>query len=539
MDRLDFQIADITSVFQVHSGRSGVVRLSPAQQAVGVLIETRRHEFVLVWDGQDPRMRMSIEREVRLAGMEIARRMTATPEVIRCIYDQESRSTVVTLTEEMKGEPQILVEKIIQHALEIGASDIHMRAEGTHTDVSFRVNGDIVPYPVQLTRTHGEQMAITLWNMKDQTSATDEFRRGHHQQCRIERDVRVELEGEDSPETLSTQLRYQGSPMKAGAFKLVMRLLGRTSDTRTLQECGYSTEQCAALEMVATASDGLVLVSGPVNSGKSVTLSAMGTYQVAVYGNRKVIATVEDPIELNIPGACQHPVVGNAADAFDEAVRAVLRQDVNTIILGEIRTDATADICRRAAETGHLVMSSIHATNAWTTLTRINKLGIELDKLGDPGFLRGICNQRLLPMVCQMCSVSGEEKAKNPIFALQIDRIRKTVEKDLPFERLRFKTHKGCPNCNGGTTGLKLVAEILLPDETFCEFLEAGDLKKAREYWTSGDLSLRNGLPPGNAFSSAYTLMAAGLACPFDVEHRFGQLHVPKTHERRHLAVVR
>lgn len=538
--REQFTINEISSVLRVLTAPDGTVSTSAALREAGAVIETRSHEILVVALPGEARARMALERDARQAGVVIQRRVEATEEVIRCLYDTAARaSRTPRLTDEQKGQPQILVEDIIRQAIELGASDIHIRTEGTHTDVAFRVHGDIIPLRDQLTRSQGEQLGITLWNMKDQSSASDEFRPGNYQQCRIEGDFSV---GDgDAKQTLRAQLRYQGAPMKANAFKIVTRLQAtqRAGQNRTLPECGYTDDQCTALEAAAMASDGLVLISGPVNSGKTVTLGAIGSFQVAVYGQRKVIATVEDPVELDIPGACQHPVVDKAdAKGFDEAVLAALRQDVNTIILGEIRTESTAAICRKAAETGHLIMSSVHATDAWATLTRIMKLGIEIEKLGEPGFLRAICNQRLVPTLCEHCALSWIEKAKNPIFTRQLNRVRTVIAKRTNVDRVRFKNHRGCDHCTGGSTGLRLVAEILVPDQDLCDLLQANDLRAAREYWTSGDLAKRAGSAPGNAYTSAFALMESGHACPFDIEHRFGPLYAPKEPERPLLTVA-
>ncbi|AVQ00285.1 hypothetical protein C7S18_23600 (plasmid) [Ahniella affigens] len=536
----DFTIHEISTVLRVLTAPGGPVTTNDAQRQHGAIIETREHEVLLVTRPREPKARMAFERDALQAGVKVDRRVEATEEVIRCLYDTAHRSSrTPLLTEAEKGKPQVLVESIVRKAIELGASDIHIRTEGTHTDVSFRVHGDIIPMADQLTRSQGEQLGITLWNMKDQTSASDEFRPGNYQQCRIEQDFLVSVG--DSRRTVRTQLRYQGSPMKAGAFKIVMRVQAtqRAGQNRTLPECGYTDDQCTALEAAAMASDGLVLISGPVNSGKTVTLGAIGAFQVAVYGQRKVIATVEDPVELDIPGACQHPVVDKAdGRGFDEAVLSALRQDVNTIILGEIRTNSTAGICRKAAETGHLIMSSVHATDAWATLTRITKLGIEIEKIGEPGFLRAICNQRLIPTLCEDCALSWSEKARDPLFTRQLNRVRAVIAKRNNIDRVRFKNHKGCEHCTGGSTGLRLVAEILVPDQHLCDLLQANDLKGAREYWTSGDLSKKAGLGPGNAYSSAFALIETGHACPFDVEHRFGQLYLPKDHDRPILTVA-
>lgn len=538
-DRLDLE--QLGDVLRLVSGPTAPIRLSSAQMAVGAIVETRRHEFVLAWTGDDQRTRITIEREASAGGFVVSRRVLASSEMLRVLYDHGGREALrgVGQLDTDKGEPRKLIESVIRAAIELRASDIHIQAEATHTHVAFRVHGDLVPFPTRLTRSHGEQMAITLWNMKDASSAADEFRRASYQQCRIEGDFCIGDEA--SVETVRAQLRFQSAPMKGDAFKIVLRLQssGRHAPEFDLSGCGYAHEQRVALEMAAMASDGLVLVSGPVNSGKTVTLGALGQFQVSVYGQRKIIATVEDPIELRIPGACQHPVVGTDGLGFDEAVLSALRQDVNTVILGEIRTSSTASICRKAAETGHLVMSSVHATDAWTTLTRVMALGIDAAKLGEPGFLRTICNQRLLPALCPQCSMSADQRTRNPVFALQVDRLRRVLSGVGNWDLIRFKNHAGCHECRGGAIGLRLVAEVLTPDEMLCSLLQSGDLRAAREYWTSGDLSLRQGLPVGNAYASAFALLFTGQVCPFDTEHRFGPIHVPRNGDRKaQLAVV-
>lgn len=529
-----FELNDLHDVLRVLSGSEAQIRLSANQMMVGAVLETRRHEFVLAWAGNDMRTRITIEREAAAAGVRIDRRMRARPDLLRVLYDHAGRSALRTPAEpdEGKAEPRRLVDRIISDAIGLGASDIHLQVEETHLNVAFRVHGDLIPWSGRLPRSQGEQIGITLWNMKDASSAADEFRKSTYQQCRIVGDFRVGAPG--SEVTVQAQLRYQSAPMKGDSFKIVLRLEARRAapDRFDLARCGYSPAQRAMLELAAMASDGLVLVSGPVNSGKTVTLGALGAFQVSVHGQRKIIATVEDPIELRIDGACQHPVLGTDGHGFDEAVQSALRQDVNTLILGEIRTASTAAICRKAAETGHLILSSVHATDAWSTLTRIVALGIETEKLGEPGFLRLVCNQRLLPELCPACSMSLDQVSASSPLALQVARIRRLVSGFADVDRIRCKSVSGCPSCRGGAVGLRLVSEILAPDDSFCTRIQAGDLKGARDYWISGELAARAGLPSASAYGSAVDLMANGLVCPFDIEHRFGPLRTPSRHDR-------
>lgn len=526
-----FELDHLHDVLRVLSGSDAPVRLSVHQMNVGAILETRRHEVILAWCGDDMRTRITIEREAAAAGLRIDRRVRARPDLLRVLYDQAGRNLQNThsAVESDKAEPRLLVDRIISEAIRLGASDIHLQVEETHVTVSYRVHGDLIPWTGSLPRSQGEQIGITLWNMKDASSANDEFRRSTYQQCRIVGDFRVGPSG--ARETVQAHLRFQSAPMKGDSFKIVLRLQARQNlaNRLNLEACGYTEEQRSILELAALSSDGLVLVSGPVNSGKTVTLGALGAFQAQVHGHRKVIATVEDPIELQIDGACQHPVVGTDGRGFDEAVLSALRQDVNTLILGEIRTSSTAAICRKAAETGHLILSSVHATDAWSTLTRIIALGIDSGKLGEPGFLRAICNQRLLPQLCRNCAMTLEEKSRERPFALQVARIRRVLSDHADLARIRCKNMAGCGECSGGAVGLRLVSEILAPDDRFCGLVQSGDLRTAREYWASGELAMSAGLPKGSAYAAAFHLLADGRVCPFDVEHRFGPLRIAAT----------
>jgi len=180
--------------------------------------------------------------------------------------------------------------------------------------------------------------------------------------------------------------------------KLVLRRLESLPPSQGLPQLGLSPRQCATITTALSASHGMIILTGPTGSGKSLTLFSM--LQTLMHDGIN-ICTVEDPVEIRLPGANQVSIRDKAGLDFATVLRALLRQDPDVIMIGEIRDAQTADIAIQAAQTGHRVLSTLHTNDAPSTVARLRDLGIAPYRITDT--LRLVAAQRLLRRLCLAC----------------------------------------------------------------------------------------------------------------------------------------
>jgi type IV pilus assembly protein PilB len=229
--------------------------------------------------------------------------------------------------------------------------------------------------------------------------------------------------------------------------KIVMRLNAKKRMMRSKKELGLSDMDMIRFDSILKKPHGMILVTGPTGSGKSTTLytalSEINTKDVN-------IVTVEDPVEATIDGINQIQVNPKAKLTFASALRSILRQDPNIIMIGEIRDGETAEIAIRASITGHLVVSTIHTNSAASSVTRLLDMGIESYLLADS--LIGVIAQRLIRKLCNKCKKKRKATMEEKVM-LEIN----------PEEDLDIYEPKGCPMCNNtGYIGRTGVYEIML-----------------------------------------------------------------------------
>lgn len=274
---------------------------------------------------------------------------------------------------------------LIEFAIKSGASDIHIEPREEFVQVRYRIDGvlkdaDKLPKKVQAALTSRIKI---LANLK-----IDERR--------IPQDGRFKI----TQSGKMYALRVSTLPIADGE-KVVMRILDETNKALSMEELGFWGNALAVINNAIIQPHGMILVTGPTGSGKSTTLFSV----LSLLNNQTVnISTVEDPIEYKITGANQTQVNPKAGMTFASGLRALLRQDPNIIMVGEIRDSETADMGVQAALTGHLVFSTLHTNNAATCLPRLLDMGIEPFLIAST--VRAVIGQRLVRQVCQECRVA-------------------------------------------------------------------------------------------------------------------------------------
>jgi type IV pilus assembly protein PilB len=274
------------------------------------------------------------------------------------------------------------VNLLIEGAIKSGASDIHIEPRDGYVSVRYRIDGilkEVNKLPKKVQAALVSRIKI-LSNLKiDERRAPQDGR------------FKIGISG------LIYALRVSTLPITDGE-KVVMRILSESSRALTLEELGYWGPSLDTINRAITQPHGMILVTGPTGSGKSTSLFSI----LSLLNNPTInISTIEDPVEYKIPGANQTQVNPQAGMTFVSGLRALLRQDPNIIMVGEIRDGETAGLGVQAALTGHLVFATLHTNNAATCLPRLLDMGIEPFLIAST--VRAVVGQRLVRRLCQHC----------------------------------------------------------------------------------------------------------------------------------------
>ncbi len=302
------------------------------------------------------------------------------------------------------------VNIVLEYAVRSGASDIHIEPREGLVQVRYRIDGvlrETMTLPKNILTAVVSRIKI-LSSLK-----IDEHR--------VPQDGRFKF-------TLGAKvvaLRVSTLPIMDGE-KVVMRLLDESSRALTLEELGFEGPSLEIIKRNLKKPHGMTLVTGPTGSGKSTTLYSVLSLMNTPGVN---ISTVEDPVEYRIAGVNQTQVNPKAGMTFATGLRALLRQDPNVIMVGEIRDGETADLAVQAALTGHIVLSTLHTNNAATTLPRLLDMGIEPFLIAST--VNSVIGQRLVRRVCQACRVSYVPSGK------ELDELRADFQVDGALKYLQ------------------------------------------------------------------------------------------------------
>ena len=375
-------------------------------------------------------------------GREIKRTIAvvvATPAEIhraqRRLYDHSHAIAMdderVDVSKEALAEASTIVSSLISAAIKQQASDIHIEASERGTVVRFRVDGLL-----RAVETRPAELHAAIINRIKILAKLDISI--HH----VPQDGRIKLPGAAG----NIDLRVSILPTYWGE-KVVCRVLDNQRAVQSLAALGFEAEQRRAFLRMVQSPYGLVLVTGPTGSGKSTTLYAALS---AVLSPELNVVTVEDPIEYQIPGINQVPVNPKRGLTFANALRSILRQDPDVILVGEIRDHETGIIAAEAALTGHLVMTSLHTNDAIGAITRLTEIGVP-PYLIAPSLL-GVVAQRLGRRICKSCVEPYEPTAEElATLGLPEVPVGTTVARG-----------RGCPACQGsGYAGRFAVREVL------------------------------------------------------------------------------
>ena len=408
---------------------------------------------------------------------------------------EKADDTEAQIDEKEAERPIIkLVDHIVAEGISSGASDIHLEAGEHGISVRYRIDG-ILRQVMALPKAVGIPLVSRI-KIMSQMDIADRLRPQGGR-------ARVAING------ARVDLRVSTLPASHGE-KVVIRILDARAGVRSVESLGLDPIDGPRMQKLLEVREGLVLVTGPTGSGKTTTLYA-ALKQLQQRGVN--IITVEDPVEYRIPGIVQVQIHEKAGLTFASALRSVLRQDPDVVLIGEIRDRETAAIALQASLTGHLVFATLHTNDACSSITRLTDLGVDCVKLA--GALKGVVAQRLIRRLCPACRQVANAG------------VPRSLMESIPESSMIYMP-VGCPECAlTGYRGRIAVTEVLVTTPEIERAIAAGEATDnlvavaresgTRSLWGSGATHLLNG-----------TTSAQELVRVLEPEHGGGHSHEPR-----------
>ena len=359
------------------------------------------------------------------------------------------------------------INKMLRQAIQMGASDLHFEPYEKKYRVRFRIDG-ILRVIAQPPKSLSERFSARMKVMAKLDIA----------ERRLPQDGRIKFKV-DAKKTID--LRVNSLPTLWGE-KIVMRILDSSPAKLDIDKLGFNDIQKKEYLDALHRSQGLILVTGPTGSGKTVSLyTGLGLLN----DDETNISTAEDPVEINLYGINQVQMNPKAGLTFAAALRAFLRQDPDVIMVGEIRDLETAEIAIKAAQTGHLVLSTLHTNSAPETLTRLLNMGVPAFNIASSVTL--IMAQRLARRLCEKCKILDNVPEHE---LLKIGYTQEDIDKGLKIYK---PNPQGCEACSGGYKGRVGIYEIfVMSDKLAMLIMEVGNsLQIAAEAEKEGMVPLR------------------------------------------------
>jgi len=372
--------------------------------------------------------------------------------------EQENITETTELNLSKEADQIGRIKTLLSGALRNRASDIHLEPMPEGLRVRYRIDGvlrNITTLPADLSR----KVIVALKVM----CKMDISENRRPQDGRIEEKYASGQQAE-----VGMDMRVSTLPC-VGGEKAVIRLLPRQNPYSKMQNLGFSKETLSIYKTWLQQPQGMIILTGPTGSGKTSTLY---TSLQTVAKEHVNVVTVEDPVEYVLPGITQTQVHEAAGMTFAAGLRAILRQDPDVIMLGEIRDCETAETAVRAALTGHLVFTTLHTNDAVGAIPRLKDIGPDLGLLSDA--LLGIVAQRLVRRVCPHCAEPyTPTKADLQVLGLEQEQFRPEG----------WQRGRGCSRCfNSGYLGREAIVELLDIDDTVRELIYEGTISQLHRY---------------------------------------------------------
>lgn len=385
------------------------------------------------------------------------------------------------------------LRELITMAIQRRVSDVHFEVRKDRCLIRFREFGDMTIIK-EWAASRATKLAFVAFNKESDDVKT-------HFNSIIPHDASMQINIDSNP----VRIRLASIPAYPyPSFDLVLRILAVDDTIIPLEKLGYTEIQLNQLKRVIKQKSGAIIMAGATGSGKTTTLASL----IDLIPRDKKVYTIEDPIEKKLLNASQVPVNHeNPLCTFSHLVRQTMRMDPDCLIIGEIRDEDTARTASRAAITGHLVLTTLHANSATNIVLRMQDLGLDIGTLSDPGFLKVLSYQTLVKKLCSKCKVPSKNTFQS-----------KVLECAHVYERGNDPT---CPECQGkGISGRMIIAELIELDGPEFEFIQKQAWYEWHKYFTN---------KKNTVLDRALALIQNGTISVPDTESAIG--YIKKLHE--------
>jgi type II secretory ATPase GspE/PulE/Tfp pilus assembly ATPase PilB-like protein len=474
---------------------------------------------------------LQLLKDIEKSDYKLVKKAIIEPNLLNQLYDK--RANVDNQSANATDSTVVLYfEKILKDALLEKVSDIHFEVRPTGGIIRMRKNGDMLEYEPdrRLTYREANDICSVIYNVLASTKSVSFDPRDCQQAA-----VNYFIKGEGNKKDQELKLRYQSVPAYPDGYDVILRVLpiGNSEDFTPLQLLGYTEQQVVDLIDISSRPVGSLIIAGVTGSGKSTTMKNLLMYINANSGYRLKIYSIEDPPEYNIPKITQIPVViGKDFDPtkmspFEKPIKACMRGDPDIIMIGEVRDKITGDLTKKAIQSGHQVLTTVHATSAIGIIDRFQDFGLTRSVLGSPDFLTGLIYQKLMPIVCPHCSldfhnhINSEAATKEDI---DIYKRMTSVMPNLIKFPIKLRNKEGCSHCKGtGVVGRTVCAEVIKIDIEMMKYIEQGKTLDLLLYWRnlSDKKPESENMKGKTCMEHAFQKVLAGKICPFDLEASF------------------
>lgn len=448
------------------------------------VLEKGQQAFVVYTSELERAFMFGLVEQLRLGGRTVTP-LPASPTVLDQLWKREGVKQTETRRVEDASVYTRKFHDIVNRALDEGASDIHIEVRERETRVRFDIFGEVEEIDRMQSEFANAMCRVLYMSMADQNTTEELFLSSRPQSAK----VNVILNGRQC------MLRVQTAPASPAGFDMVIRVLPMDQDAkaRALVDLGYYPQQAERTLAAVHKPVGVVIVAGVTGSGKSTTLKNMILGELEQAEGRTKVVTVEDPPEYIIPGATQIPVESMRgaidesqvddvdAEAYVKVMRAALRMAPKTIVIGEVRDHRAARLLVAAVQSGHRVMTTVHATSSIGILPRLADLSLTYGTLGTLDFISALIYQKLMPVVCPHCSSTQGPDPKGQSGMTNV--VRTWAQRQGINPELRWRNPQGCPKCRKGLTGRMVVPEVLVPDKHAKRLIGEGRIFDLEQYW--------------------------------------------------------
>lgn len=412
----------------------------PLKNKRALLLDESENAFVLLSDTFQDEVLEACERRSGKAGKFVTVKTEIFEYLQKSFGVSHAAKSSLVLVRELTDDEKLsendpyamLFRECLEAAVKRGASDIHIEPKEEGILLRLRVHGDLDLWK-HLEKSH----QLPLISKIKQIVNLDLAKVGEPQ------------DGRAAFDSFKVDVRANSVPLVYGD-KIVLRLLNhdRSFD---LEKSAMEVSALSALKDVVSKRDGLILISGPTGSGKTTTLYSLMNY---LESHRLNVSTIENPVEYRLPGINQIDIGSNHALNFSNSLRALMRQDPDVILVGEIRDRETAELCFQASATGHLVLSTLHANGAFEVIERLINLGV--NPFSIKSNLRFSASQRLVKKICTQCSreLSTQEMKS-------LSQQLKHLELSNETQNFRERNKVGCKHCEKGISGRIPILEFM------------------------------------------------------------------------------